>query len=239
MQPIYAEIYTELRSDIEIGRRASGEKLPSESQLASRFGASRMTVRQSLQLLVQHGFAAVYPGVGYFVRDREIELRDNRLRGFTDEIRSLGRTPSSTVIASRVLPRVDIAELPVLPNWGDAFLMMQRIRYGDGDPLALETAYYDLSLGPDLAEHINEDSMYAILESRYGVHLTRADQTVRAVAISNDDAEQLCLTPGSPGLYLERTTFDSHDRPVEFVRATFRADSYRMRMSLSSYGGSR
>ncbi len=239
VKPIYAEIYSRLRSDIEAGRCVPGERLPSESLLSSQFSASRMTVRKSLQLLVQHGFASVRAGLGYFVRDREIELRDNRLRGFTDEIRSLGRTPSSDVVASGVVHRAQIVGLPESHPWGDPFLMIQRVRYGDGEPLVLETGYYDLTLCADLPDHVENDSVYAILESRYGVYLKRADQIVRALAISEDDADYLGLDPGSPGLHLERTTFDSNNRPIEFVRATFRADSYRIRMSLDSTGGNR
>jgi GntR family transcriptional regulator len=195
-----------------------------------------MTVRRSLQLLVQHGFASVTAGKGYYVRDREIELRDNRLRGFTDEIRSLGRAPSSALVASRTIARDRIVGLPTEPQWGDSFRMIQRIRYGDRQPLAFETAYYDTATCGDLSDLVDEDSVYALLETRQHLRLSHAVQTVRATAITDDDAGFLDLEPGTPGLFIERTTYDDRDRPVEFVRATFRSDAYRIRMTLQTHG---
>jgi GntR family transcriptional repressor for pyruvate dehydrogenase complex len=49
------------------GMRA-GTKLPSERQLASRFGVSRPLVREALRSLVERGLIEISPGRGAFVR---------------------------------------------------------------------------------------------------------------------------------------------------------------------------
>jgi hypothetical protein len=42
-----------------------------------------------------------------------------------------------------------------------------------------------------------------------------------------EEAELLGLSPGTPALQVEGTTYDASDRPVEFSRVIYRADRFR------------
>jgi DNA-binding FadR family transcriptional regulator len=53
------------------GHLAVGDRLPSERQLASRFGVSRPTVREALGVLEARGLVATRKGSGTFVTGRE------------------------------------------------------------------------------------------------------------------------------------------------------------------------
>ncbi|MEO1576836.1 MAG: GntR family transcriptional regulator, partial [Pseudomonadota bacterium] len=64
---IYREIADQLRRDIQAGRYASGELLPSESALCTAFDASRVTVRKGLELLRDDGLIASRQGLGWLV----------------------------------------------------------------------------------------------------------------------------------------------------------------------------
>lgn len=59
-------------AEIERGVFLCGAKLPSERDLASKFGTSRTTVRQALELLVESGTLVRSPGKGTFVAGRPI-----------------------------------------------------------------------------------------------------------------------------------------------------------------------
>ena len=50
--PIYVQIREALREDITGGGLKRGEKLPAEHELALKFGVSRMTIRESIEDLV-------------------------------------------------------------------------------------------------------------------------------------------------------------------------------------------
>ncbi|WP_028799561.1 GntR family transcriptional regulator [Streptomyces sp. 142MFCol3.1] len=54
-EPLYARIATQLLGELRDGTVAPGERLPAERELAARFGVSRETVRQALQLLRREG----------------------------------------------------------------------------------------------------------------------------------------------------------------------------------------
>jgi len=63
------ELTRELENDIVSGRQGVGSKLPSERQLADRFGVSRPVVREALRTLVERRLVEIHPGRGAFVRD--------------------------------------------------------------------------------------------------------------------------------------------------------------------------
>jgi len=60
-------ILADLERQILDGRLAVGDKLPSERQLAERYGASRTVVREALRSLAERRLVAIAPGRGTFV----------------------------------------------------------------------------------------------------------------------------------------------------------------------------
>lgn len=67
----YEAIAHELLVLIRGGHLASGGRLPSERQLAARFGVSRPTVREALSALESRGLVVTRMGSGTFVADRD------------------------------------------------------------------------------------------------------------------------------------------------------------------------
>lgn len=67
----YEAIAHELLVLIRGGHYAPGDRLPSERQLAARFGVSRPTVREALGALESRGLVVTRQGSGTFVADRE------------------------------------------------------------------------------------------------------------------------------------------------------------------------
>lgn len=68
--PKYKRIYLALRKTLADGTYASGNKLPSESDLVESFGASRPTVRRALAQLETEGFIQRRMGSGSVVSQR-------------------------------------------------------------------------------------------------------------------------------------------------------------------------
>lgn len=64
-------IYRELLRQIMSGEAPRGTKLPTERELAARFGASKTVVRQALTRLRNDRLVYSRQGVGYFVADAE------------------------------------------------------------------------------------------------------------------------------------------------------------------------
>lgn len=87
----------DLRRRIRAGEFAPGQKLPSESQLGSEYGISRVTVRTALQLLESRGLVDIRHGAGSFVTTAAvagIRAGLQELLSISETIRELGYTPS-------------------------------------------------------------------------------------------------------------------------------------------------
>ena len=69
--PLYQQVYTHLRHQIKQERLPAGMRLPSERQIAARYGINRQTVRKAFALLAQHGYVIIEWGKGVFVRDED------------------------------------------------------------------------------------------------------------------------------------------------------------------------
>jgi GntR family transcriptional regulator len=87
--PPYAQLALLLRGYITAAQLAAGAPLPSEPQLAERWGVSRETVRKSMRLLREMGLADTRRGIGHFV-------------AHTPEIQRVRLAPGS-VVAVRLL----------------------------------------------------------------------------------------------------------------------------------------
>ena len=80
-QPIYDQIYCQIKSQILSGALAPGEALPSIRALAKDLKISVITTKRAYDELEAHGFIYTMAGKGCFVADNNLEiLRAQRRR---------------------------------------------------------------------------------------------------------------------------------------------------------------
>ena len=80
-QPIYDQIYCQIKSQILSGALAPGEALPSIRALAKDLKISVITTKRAYDELEAHGFIYTMAGKGCFVADNNLEiLREQRRR---------------------------------------------------------------------------------------------------------------------------------------------------------------
>lgn len=84
-RPPYQQVAAALRAAILTRQIAPGDKLPSQVELARRYGVARMTVQQALRILKDEGLTVSRQGSGVFARartERPIGLRPHIERAF-------------------------------------------------------------------------------------------------------------------------------------------------------------
>jgi GntR family transcriptional regulator len=135
---------------------------------------------------------------------------------------------SWVVPASNILQRL---ELPV----GTEVLRIQRIRLGDNVPIGLQTSFIALTSGQNITRDEMETagSLYRILQEKYGIIPTEADETLEVTLATPDEANLLLIESGAPLLLNERLLFSQNRTPVEFVKILYRGDRYRYYVRLS------
>ena len=221
-QPLYLQLHRALREAIESGALGPDDALPSERQLASELGISRITVRKALDGLAEEGLLVRRQGSGNFVGSR-IEKNFAKLTSFSEDMRARGRVPRSEWRrrAEGVVSPDEALKLALSP--GTQVYRMDRLRYADDQPMALEYATVVGWALPSL-EAVGE-SLYVALEAA-GHRPVRALQRLHALLLNPEQAELLQAKPGDAGLLVERLGYLRDGRAIELSRSFYRGDTY-------------
>ena len=222
-KPVHVSIRDDLRMRITAGEWAAGDRLPSETELSARYGVARMTIRQAIGALAGEGVVVRRQGLGTFAAERLPTRRVGALLSFTEEMRSQGREVETRLIKSAVEQPPDAAREALQLAEYAAAVTIQRVRSVDDCPLVAQYSWLPCARFAGLdAEPLIDGSLYATIESRYGVRIMRARQVFTATAACDSEADLLKLKPGSPVLRITRTTYDGANRPVEFAMSAMR-----------------
>jgi GntR family transcriptional regulator len=230
---LYRRVYLAVAQDIEQRVLKPAERLPSERELCEQLSVSRATVRRALRQLANDGLVESIPGRGTFVSAGPLGEAPNTLMSFTHLGTSRGLLPSARVLQADVRPAtLDEAETYAIAPGAEIFCL-ERLRYLDGLPVAIDFSRVPLARAPVLVDADFENaSLYATLES-CGASPVRADYAVSAISATERDAELLDVEPQSPLLLTTTTSFDDAGRLVELGSQTYRGDRYRFRATLT------
>jgi GntR family transcriptional regulator len=230
--PLYYQLKQHLQEHIAAERLQQGDAIPSERELQERFGVSRATVRQAIGELVSEAILERRQGVGTVVARPKIAPELRQLTSFSEDMRIRGVRPGAQLItAEQVAAPPRVREVygadANTPLW-----MLYRLRLADDEPLGLQRIFLPPSLPFASAEIKEMESYYQLLERRFGLHLSRAEELLGAKNATEQEAALLRIESGQALLVRERVTFDQYGRPVEFVQFVYRGDRYQYRLPL-------
>jgi GntR family transcriptional regulator len=232
--PYYLQLIEILRDNIRSGVWQPGDQLPAEYTLCETFGLSRSVVRQALGELETEGLLYRRRGKGAFVMEAKIvESLAQRLTGFHEDMHDRGHRPVSRVLQQTVIPApTNVAEnLELAP--GTPVVLLERLRFVGGEPIVLVSSYLPESLCPGLEfVDFREQSLYAYLESIYGLVIARGRRRIEAVAAGERQAELLQVPFGAPLILLDSVSYLEDDRPLEYYRAVHRGDRSQFEVEL-------
>lgn len=226
MRARYEEIADGLRRAIDAEEYPVGARLPSESELAARYGVSRGTVRQAVATLTSEGMIGSRQGARRVVLAGRRSQSFTELRSFAQWARSMGHTATGHVLAGERRPataedagRLHLAE-------GADVLHVLRVRSLDGERVLLERTVYADWIAPDV-ERLDPDceSVTQRLYETTGLVFSYGEHLIDAVAAGTADAEHLGVRRGSPLLRVRRVTTTRTGRPVEWSDDRYRSDA--------------
>ncbi len=217
-QPLYGQIKALLVNSLASGEWKPGEMIPSEVELAARFGVSQGTVRKAIDELATDNLLMRRQGRGTFVATHAEDSNTTRfLRFHADDGRDEGH--ESRLVdcrCGRAGPRAAIA---LGRSAGSAVVEVQRVLLFGGRPLIHEHLVLpgDAFAGLD-ATTIGDwqGSMYSLFETRFGVRMIRAEERLTAVASPAAVSGLLDVASGSPLLAVERVAYTYEDVPMEW-----------------------
>lgn len=228
--PLYFQVAQHLEQSIQSGDIAPGSRLDNEVDLANRLGLSRPTMRRAIQYLVDRGYLVRKRGVGTQVVHPKVR-RPLQLTSLYDDLSSGGQLPTTKVLRLEEIAAPDtVARALDLPE-GRHVIDVQRLRYAQGEPLAVLCNYLPKGLVNLDAERLENAGLYQVMRTA-GVRLHLASQSIGARAATAAEAKLLDDTKGAPLLTMTRIAYDDTGRPVEYGNHVYRASHYSFELVL-------
>ncbi len=217
--PLHHQVYLDLRAALAANEWNSGDRLPTERELAERYGCSLITVRRALDELAREGRLERTRGRGTFVTEPPI-IRDIAGQvGFADEVRSFGYEPYTIVVTHRVEGASPVVAAALGMPVDAPVYYLERVRGADSVPLLLEQVRLPADKLPGLLDHdYRVESLWDVLENDYHVPIGRRQETLSAVVPSSREARLLGLRTRRPSIQLEGTAFTTGGEPIERSR---------------------
>ncbi|MHA6625423.1 GntR family transcriptional regulator [Pseudonocardia sichuanensis] len=216
--PRWRRVLGDLTGWLDAGEVRPGERLPSEAELAERFGVHRLTVRQALGELARTGAIRTVHGRGSYVAEPPYRFRVvPDAPSIVAQMREQGRSVTQRLVAHSVVPSTAAPDATGLPD-GD-LLQLDTVMCVDGAPWSRATTWlaHDRFAGIP-AVWTDNTSLTGLLQAAYGLRMRRAWRRYAAEPAGPADADALDVALGVPLLVLVGANCDQ-DGEVTLVAA--------------------
>lgn len=215
-RPRYQRLKDRIIAQIMSGELQPGDRVPSENELATAAGVSRMTANRALRELTDAGYVERIAGVGTFVADGKAASHVLEVRNIADEVARRGHLHVARVLECRgQAADADVARaLQIEP--GECVFHLLVVHFDNAAAIQLEERFVRASFAPDLlGQDFTQITPSAYLSAI--APLQEAEQAVRAVMPAPAVRENLRMRAGEPCLLVVRRTW-AGERPASFAR---------------------
>lgn len=232
--PFYYQLKQILLTELKTRELAPGARLPGDHELCDAYDVSRTVVRQALSELETEGVIERVKGRGTFVAQRKTgERLVQSLTGLFEDVEARGSHLRSDVRRLEVVPADEQVAQSLDLELGASVIVLERLRFVDEEPWVLVTTYLPFEIAPGLlTDDLENQSLYRLLEQKYGVQLRYGQRAIEASIAGAALARNLGISPGDPVLVLRSTVY-GNQRPVEMFVAYHRGDRSRFEVSLN------
>ncbi len=235
--PIYYQLYNLLLDLIDNNVYKPHDRLPSENELALKYGISRQTAQRSINQLVTQGMAYRVKGKGTFVADKTITYSVTASLSYSAEIIGLKKALQNKLIHIKEIPASTGIAKKLGVEEGAPVYSIQRVRLVDNVPMSLQTSYLPKFLVPDLIDKkFEEGSLFKTIKKEYGHEVGTASEFLRAVRADAYEAKTLNVNKNDPMLLLERVTRTKSGKILEYVKTILRGDKSIFAIELTNNG---
>jgi GntR family histidine utilization transcriptional repressor len=204
--PLYARVKHMITQQIQNGTWPPHHRVPSESELVTQLGFSRMTINRALREMTADGLLVRMQGVGTFVAEPKSQSALFEVHNIADEIAARGHRHSCKVVllneeaagAERALA-LDLRE-------GQRVFHSIIVHYENDIAVQIEDRYVNALVAPNyLQQDFLVQTPYAYLNAV--APLTEGEHVVEAILAEPQECELLQIPAGEPCLMIRRRTW--------------------------------
>jgi DNA-binding GntR family transcriptional regulator len=235
-EPVYMQIANIIRQRIASGEYRAGSRLPSESELRRVYNVSPMTVRRSINLLLDQGVVNTIQGSGTFVRPIALDAVAFRLEEFNRIIRDSEQT-KVRLLEVQIERADDMIARKLDISRGDRTILLRRLIFHELDPVLYQKEYliYDPSR-PIVEAEMEVTSLHGLIYGTGESDLKHGELTIEPIVLDEEEADLLNAPEKLPAFRLEHIFYDFYDHRVSWGRFTCRGDRFRFTTEIGFSG---
>lgn len=234
----YQQVADDLREAIVRGTYGPGAVLPSQPELARKYGLNQTSISRAISLLETEGLVRTERGVGSFVQDiprvKRIRHVPPRGRGtgssFAEGMQKAGLSPRTELVqAVAVNPPSEVATRLNLAK-GEEALIRKRHMFADDRPVQLAASYIPMSVAGDVGiafPDTGPTGLYERLAER-GHRVVRFAEEIESRRPTDEEADFLRISAAQHVLEVIRLAFDRNGRILDVVINVFPSQLWKL-----------
>ena len=224
--PVYTQIVERIKNKINSGELQPGDAIYSESALCREFGASRMTVRKGLAILVNEGYIYSIPGKGNFVQNPDFTKYTIYYDEMKNTINSVDKTKLLEV--NIIMPDEKLADsLQISRNKN--VITIRRLFYTDGEPVAYDVKYLLYHRGmPIVEKEIQHATFPEMLSGGTPLFALKKELMIHAQIPDEEKKRHLNIYNDLALLVVEQKLFNKENKPMGIGVTYFRGDYIKL-----------
>jgi DNA-binding GntR family transcriptional regulator len=226
-EPAYVQLVNILKDQIAQGVYLPGSRLPSESELCKRYQVSPMTVRRSINILLDQGIVSTIQGSGTYVKAPDLGKVTFSLEEFHNIFKDKERT-KVTILEALIIKTDETTANRLAIAVGERAILIRRVLFRDGDPILYhkEQLIYD-PLRPIVEAELGITSLHGLFVGTGETTLKRGELVIEAAVLTKEEADILNTKEMQPAFRLGHIFYDFEDRPFSWGRFICRGDRLR------------
>lgn len=226
---LWRQIESTLAAEIEDGTLEPAAQLPTESELAKRFGVNRHTVRRGIATLVERGLVRVEQGRGTFVQEHVLDYLVGKRTRFSENVARQNRAAGGRLLSAREIAADAVVAKALDMRRGEAVVLLETLGEVDGRPVSVSGHHFQSARFPGLIDAYKRlGSITKVLTEFECGDYTRKVTRVMARMPDPGEADLLQQPRNRPVLVTEAINVDRDGRPVEFGVGRYAADRFQI-----------
>ncbi|MBT2582238.1 GntR family transcriptional regulator [Planococcus sp. ISL-109] len=208
-----------------------GEKLPSENELADKFGVPRMTVRNALLKLEERGYIYSKQGKGRYLKEEsiQIQLHLTAKKSFTEKMELAGYNLETQNISCEKISYDEQIYKALNVNENEDVFRVSRLRLINGEPIAIHNSYVSQVMFPAIEEEGSQiRSMFAYYR-KLGYTEFASRQSLLSITFPTLKEQQLLSCKSLvPLIIVESDCVDAKEgKLLEHTKILYRSDKFK------------
>lgn len=227
-EPLYKQVETQILDCLARGEWKPGDRIPTEPQLAERFGVAVFTIRAGIAELVNSGMLVRRQGKGTFVARHDRQRQRYQFSHVYDDAGQKIYPDRELISFKRLAADRDLAARLQIDARAAMVYRIECLLKIAGKTVALMEIAVPCFLFSSLtakAIRASSENLYAVYEQQCAVSVIHIEEQVHAVK-AGVAARALGIAAAEPVLRVDRMAYTYNNVPVEFRRRYYHASHH-------------